>query len=304
MLRLDKRSGQRVKSRPVALERRVAGPSLGERSPRRAGRQEPRWRQHARGWDCSLVRLTIGEPSRSCHGESHVRQSQSRTGAAGPCGYGDLHARRSDHGKGETLSVPTSSAKTARKAEVRNRGSQRECDGSYSEDRRAEQRARSRRTPTLIARCVGRERRAARFAGQLPDGHARRAAGTKWRCVATCRGHALAQPRGRLLVAAKRPQVPPTPNTPRFLMGDSLGAALAVVGYLLVALPRQEVIGKRVRETARTDLKGNLERALLGHRASDYQWVSREGLLRCSTATATAMSSRRRSRRRRGGSGR
>jgi hypothetical protein len=27
------------------------------------------------GWDCSLVTETIGEPSRSCHGEGHVRQS-------------------------------------------------------------------------------------------------------------------------------------------------------------------------------------------------------------------------------------
>jgi hypothetical protein len=25
------------------------------------------------GWDCSLVKVTIGEPSRSCHGEGHVR---------------------------------------------------------------------------------------------------------------------------------------------------------------------------------------------------------------------------------------
>jgi hypothetical protein len=42
------------------------------------------------GWDCSLVRLTIGEPSRSCHGEGHVRHVRSGIGVAGPCGVGEL----------------------------------------------------------------------------------------------------------------------------------------------------------------------------------------------------------------------
>src|SRR5438046_10007672 len=35
------------------------------------------------GWDCSLVRSTVGEPSRSCHGEGHVRQSLSGIGRGG-----------------------------------------------------------------------------------------------------------------------------------------------------------------------------------------------------------------------------
>jgi hypothetical protein len=35
------------------------------------------------GCDCSLVRLTIGEPSRSFHGEGHVRQSWFRIGCGG-----------------------------------------------------------------------------------------------------------------------------------------------------------------------------------------------------------------------------
>src|ERR1700756_479782 len=30
------------------------------------------------GWDCSLVRFTVGEPSRSCHGEGHVRRALVR----------------------------------------------------------------------------------------------------------------------------------------------------------------------------------------------------------------------------------
>ena len=35
------------------------------------------------GWDCSLVIGTIGEPSRSCHGEGQVRQSLIRIGRGG-----------------------------------------------------------------------------------------------------------------------------------------------------------------------------------------------------------------------------
>jgi hypothetical protein len=35
------------------------------------------------GWDCSLVRETIGKPSRSFHGEGHVRQSWFRIGCGG-----------------------------------------------------------------------------------------------------------------------------------------------------------------------------------------------------------------------------
>jgi hypothetical protein len=35
------------------------------------------------GWNCSLVIITIGEPSRSFHGEGHVRQSQVRIGRGG-----------------------------------------------------------------------------------------------------------------------------------------------------------------------------------------------------------------------------
>src|SRR5438270_9796483 len=38
------------------------------------------------GCDFSLVRTTIGEPSRSCRGEGHVRHVRSGIGVAGPCG--------------------------------------------------------------------------------------------------------------------------------------------------------------------------------------------------------------------------
>ena len=55
------------------------------------------------GWDCSLVKFTIGEPSRSCHGEGHVRQSWFRIGCGGSLrGTGTCTRARSDHGTRET----------------------------------------------------------------------------------------------------------------------------------------------------------------------------------------------------------
>src|SRR5215211_4480590 len=54
------------------------------------------------GWDCSLVRLTIGEPSRSCHGEGHVRQSWFRVGHGGSLRGTETCTRaRSDRGTRE-----------------------------------------------------------------------------------------------------------------------------------------------------------------------------------------------------------
>jgi len=55
------------------------------------------------GWDCSLVTSTVGEPSRSCHGEGHVRQSWFRIGCGGSLRGTETCTRaRSDHGTGET----------------------------------------------------------------------------------------------------------------------------------------------------------------------------------------------------------
>ena len=54
------------------------------------------------GWDCSLVRVTIGEPSRSCHGEGDVRQSWLRIGCGGSLRGTETCTRaRSDHRTGE-----------------------------------------------------------------------------------------------------------------------------------------------------------------------------------------------------------
>jgi len=82
------------------------------------------------GWDCSLVRLTIGEPSRSCHGEGHVRHVRSGCGVAGPCGVRRLaraHGLITEQGRSV---CPASSAKTARiSRSVKVSGGQRKSEG-------------------------------------------------------------------------------------------------------------------------------------------------------------------------------
>ena len=59
------------------------------------------------GWDCSLVRSTVGEPSRSCHGEGHVRQSWFRIGCGGSLRGMETCTRvRSDRNKGDPSVQP------------------------------------------------------------------------------------------------------------------------------------------------------------------------------------------------------
>ena len=82
------------------------------------------------GWDCSLVRGTIGEPSRSCHGEGHVRQSWFRIGRGGSLRGTETCTRaRSDHGTRETRLPGLVSEDRPYKPMVKAGGGQRESDG-------------------------------------------------------------------------------------------------------------------------------------------------------------------------------
>src|SRR5919108_6435026 len=82
------------------------------------------------GCDCSLVRLTIGEPSRSCHGEGHVRQSLVRMAHGGsPRGTGSCTRARSDRGtRGARLSGLVSKDRSY-KPSAKSGGGQRESEG-------------------------------------------------------------------------------------------------------------------------------------------------------------------------------
>ena len=82
------------------------------------------------GWDCSLVKLTIGEPSRSCHGEGHVRQSWLRIGRGGSLRGRETCTRaRFGHGTGETRLRSLVSEDRLYKPSAKSSGAQRESEG-------------------------------------------------------------------------------------------------------------------------------------------------------------------------------
>ena len=113
-------------------ERRVAGPGLGERSLVAERGVESLFGGSKRaGWDCSLVRPTIGEPSRSFHGEGHVRQSWFRIGCGGSLRGTETCTRaRSDRGTGETRLASLVSKDRSYKPTAKSSGGQRESEGA------------------------------------------------------------------------------------------------------------------------------------------------------------------------------
>ena len=83
------------------------------------------------GCDYSLVRFTMEEPSRSCHGEGHVRRPCCGAGRRVLPGYGELHARKVGVGTWETrLPSPTSGKDRPYKPSAKGDGGQRESEGA------------------------------------------------------------------------------------------------------------------------------------------------------------------------------
>jgi hypothetical protein len=82
------------------------------------------------GWDCSLVRFTVGELSRSFHGEGHVRQSWFRIGCGGSLRGRETCTRaRSGCGTRETRLCSLVSIDRSYKPMVKAGGVQRESVG-------------------------------------------------------------------------------------------------------------------------------------------------------------------------------
>jgi hypothetical protein len=82
------------------------------------------------GCDCSLVTFTIGEPSRSCHGEGHARQSWFRIGHGGSLrGTGSCTCARSDRGTREARLGSLVSKDRSYKPMAKSSGAQRESEG-------------------------------------------------------------------------------------------------------------------------------------------------------------------------------
>ena len=82
------------------------------------------------GWDCSLVTSTVGEPSRSCHGEGHVRWSWFRNGPGGSLRGTETCTRAwSDRGTGEARLASLVSEDRSYKPMAKGSGGQRESEG-------------------------------------------------------------------------------------------------------------------------------------------------------------------------------
>jgi hypothetical protein len=162
------------------------------------------------GWDCSVVTVTIGEPSRSCHDEGHVRQSHSAIGRGGsPRGRETCTRARSDHRTGEARLASLVSDGRPYQPMAKSSGGQRESEGVVVVQIGVQSNASEAKAPCFDRACRRRVPGHVRaFAAvQPPDG--------RWPVVpsasdvvvlATCRSVALAGPRRRLSAAARRPQ--------------------------------------------------------------------------------------------------
>jgi len=111
------------------------------------------------GWNCSLVTFTIGEPSRSCHGEGHARQSWFRIGCGGsPRGTGTCTRARSGRGTRETRLPSFVSKDRSYKPMVKSGGGQRESDGVVVVMIGVELKAPGAKGPDFDHGCVGGKR--------------------------------------------------------------------------------------------------------------------------------------------------
>ncbi len=211
------------------------------------------------GCDCSLVRVTTREPSRSCHGEGHVRRVEFRSRRRVLPGYGELHARTVWFGTRETRLSSLVSEDRSYKPMVKSGGGQRESEGAIVVRIGVQQNAPGAKGPRFDRACVGSERQgmaAPQLRPNHPGGH-RPVVSAAREMVrrATCQPVARARPRGRLWEAAKQPGSP-VRRANRLRRGDSLRAARCRrVSVGCVAAPGRSSVS-RVRENRTHGLKG------------------------------------------------
>ena len=209
------------------------------------------------GWNCSLVRETIGEPGRSCHGEGHVRQSWFRIGCGGSLlGTGTCTRARCDHGTRETRLPGLVSKDRSYKPVVKSSGGQRESEGPVVVRSGVKLQALGAKGPRFDRACVGSERQGM-SARQMRSNHP----GGLWcvepveAAVAAARLVSLAQPRCRLWVSARRSSAA-VRRANQFCLGDSGQTARARRGPVgRGAVPGRSSVS-RVRENRTHGLKG------------------------------------------------
>ena len=212
------------------------------------------------GWDCSLVTFTIGEPSRSCHGEGHVRQSLIRIGCGGSLRGTETCTRaRSDHGTRETRLASLVSEDRSYKPMAKSNGGQRESEGVVVVGIGVQNNAPGAKDPRFDRACVGRERQdmtAHQMRSKHPGGcKPTEPLASEMAVMASCWSVARARPRCRLWVVAKRPGAS-LKLAKRSRWGDSPRAACPRRVFVdRVSAPGRSSVS-RVRENRTHGLKG------------------------------------------------
>ena len=211
------------------------------------------------GCDCSLVTSTMGEPSRSSHGEGHVCRVEFRSRLGVPPGYGKLHARKVWSGTRETRLSSLVSKDRSYKPVVKASGGQRESEGAIVVSIGVQNNASGAKGPHFDRACVRSERQDM-AAHQLRPNHPGGRMPVDWSAsemvfAATSRLVAQAQPRCRLWEAAKQPGCP-VRRANQSWWGDSPRAARRYrVSVGCVAAPGRSSVS-RVRENRTHGLNG------------------------------------------------
>jgi hypothetical protein len=111
------------------------------------------------GWDCSLVRVTVGEPSRTFHGEGYVCQSWFRIGYGGSLrGRKTCTRARSGCGTRETCLCSLVSEDRSYKPMAKSSGAQRESVGVVVVSIGVRLKALGAKDPCFDRACVGGKR--------------------------------------------------------------------------------------------------------------------------------------------------
>ena len=210
------------------------------------------------GCDCSLVIFTTEEPSRSCHGEGHVRRVEIRTARRVLPGYGELHARTVWFGTRETRLSSLVSKDRPYKLMAKSGGGQRESEGVVVVQIGVQKNAPGAKGPRFDRACVGSERMgmaARQMRSNHPGGHKPVVPGASEMAEGATCPVVRAQPRGRLWEAAKQPRSR-TVRANRSRWGDSPRAARCrAMSVGRVAAPGRSSVS-RVRENRTHGLKG------------------------------------------------
>jgi hypothetical protein len=211
------------------------------------------------GWDCSLVKVTTGEPSRSCHGEGHARQSWFRARHGGsPRGTETCTRARSDRGTWETRLASLVSKDRPYKPKAKGDGGKRESEGVVVVPIGVQKNAPGAKGPRFDRACGGRKRKgmaALKMRSHYPAGYRPGEWAASEMAPGAPRRPNAREPQSRLRAAAKRSRER-VRSTREPCRGDFPQAALPCLSLgVRVAAPGGSSVS-RVRENRTHGLKG------------------------------------------------